>query len=442
MPSTPIIGLERRPKGGNVHNVRVVVIGAGIVGLATAYHLTQLGMQTSMVDRDPNGDKVSLGNAGAIAVTEVVPASMPGTGWRALGWMLDPLGPLAIRPAYALRLIPWLVRFAKVGVPSEVERIARAISAINSRAYHDLSIMLSDIGMMSEVHSTGALTVYESEAGYTRDVNEWTIKRNLGIVAHELTGAEAREMEPARGPRVVRAMFTPQWAYVSDPRAIAEGIKNWLVQRGVTIFTGEVCSIVRYGTSSAISMVLADGTIVPADRAVIAAGAWSAKLAGCLGDRVLLESERGYNMTLPQPNISLQRQLIFAERKFVATPLSCGLRIGGAAEFAGLGAAPNFKRSGRLVQLAATYLPNLQTQGGTSWAGHRPATPDSLPVIGSSMHEPNVLYAFGHGHLGLTQAATTGRLISELVLGTSPSIDLAPYSIDRFSKTVRVRNVN
>jgi D-amino-acid dehydrogenase len=148
---------------------------------------------------------------------------------------------------------------------------------------------------------------------------------------------------------------------------------------------------------------------------------------------VLLESERGYNSTLPDPGITLHRQLIFAERKFVATPLSCGLRIGGAAEFGGLNAPANFKRSRALVELAHRYLPELRIEGGTNWAGHRPTTPDSLPVIGMSKGHPKVCYAFGHGHLGLTQAATTGRLITDLIVGRRPAIDLSPYDIGRFN---------
>jgi D-amino-acid dehydrogenase len=413
--------------------MRVTVVGAGIVGLATAYHLARSGVQVSIIDRDPEGDKASLGNAGAIAVTEVVPASVPGAAWRVLGWMLDPLGPLAVRPAHAPRLIPWLARFAKVAAPREVERISQALAAINSRVYEDLLPMLSDAGILSELHRTGALTVYETEAGYRRDTAEWACKRSRGIEVQELTGAQAREMEPALGPCVVRAVFTPQWSHVSDPKTLVQGVRQWLVRHGIVIRTGEVLNVVTDTTASSISLVLSDGSFIPTDKVVIAAGAWSAILARRLGDRALLESERGYNMTLPAPNIELGRQLIFAERKFVATPLSCGLRIGGAAEFAGLDAPPNFERSSKLLELAARYLPGLRAQGGTCWAGHRPATPDSLPVIGHSKHRPNVFYAFGHGHLGLTQAATTGRLIGELVRGETPCLDVRPYAIDRFA---------
>jgi len=421
------------PDQATLNTLRVTVVGAGIVGLATAYHLLRSGLQVTVIDRDPEGDKASLGNAGAIAVTEVVPASVPGVAWRVPGWILDPLGPLSVRANHVPRLIPWLIRFAKAGTPREADRISRALAALNSRVYDDLVPMLSDIGRLNELHRVGALTVYETENGYERDAAEWQCKRSHGIEVKELTGAQAREMEPALGPIVVRAVFTPQWSHVSDPKMLVEGLRQWLVHQGVVIRAGEVCDVVTRTQSPALALALTDGTLVPTDRTVIAAGAWSARLAARVGDRAVLESERGYNMTLPKSNISVGRELIFGERKFVAAPLACGLRIGGAAEFGGLNAAPNYKRSQRLVELAARYLPGLQTDGGTSWAGHRPTTPDSLPVIGPSSHQPNVFYAFGHGHLGLTQAATTGKLVSELVLGLTSSIDLAPYSIVRFS---------
>ena len=148
---------------------------------------------------------------------------------------------------------------------------------------------------------------------------------------------------------------------------------------------------------------------------------------------MLLESERGYNTTLPDPGIQLRAEVIFAERKFVATPLAPGLRIGGAAEFAGLEAPPNYARCDALLSLAARYLPGLRADGGTQWMGHRPTTPDSLPVIGRSPRRRDVFYAFGHGHTGLTLGPTTGRLIAGLVAGRPSPLDLAPFAIERFS---------
>jgi D-amino-acid dehydrogenase len=410
---------------------RVVVIGAGIVGLATAYHLLKDGARITIIDRDPQGDKASFGNAGGIAVTEVVPASVPGTLWRVWGWMLDPLGPLAVRPAHAPKLLPWLVRFARAGSPTEVQRISRALAAINARVYDDLVPMLADVGLTAELHRNGALSVYESERGYRLDAAEWDCKRSHGVVTREMSGDEAREMEPSLGPLVQRAVLTPEWSYVSDPRRIVDGLREGLIRNGVSLQGGEVRTI-RKGATSPLVVQLEGGS-TEADQVVIAAGAWSKSLAQSIGDRVLLESERGYNMTLPHSGVSLKRQLIFAERKFVASPLSCGLRIGGAAEFGGLKAAANFKRSQALVALARRYLPQLRTERGTEWAGHRPATPDSLPVISRSRQLPDVFYAFGHGHLGLTQAATTGRLVSDLLFQRPPPIDPHPYDIGRFA---------
>jgi D-amino-acid dehydrogenase len=411
--------------------MRVAVIGAGIIGLACAYHLQRSRAHVIVVDPAPEGDKASIGNAGALAVTEVVPASSPGVWWRAFGWMCDPLGPLSIRPAHATALLPWLTRFARSGNRANVLRISMALAALNKRAHEDWVPLLEDLGLAGHLHRTGALAVYESDAGFQRDAAEWRMKRDRGIEAIEMTGAQARSLEPALGARACRAVYAPQWSHVSDPRKILEALRTALRGRGVE-FKHDNARGVHSRSGTMLQVHLASSAELSADAAVIAAGAWSGILARQLGDRVLLESERGYNATILQPGIAVGRQLIFAERKFVATPLTCGLRIGGAAEFGGLEAAPNYRRSAALLTLARGYLPDLETDSATYWSGHRPATPDSLPVIGASRHHPRVIYAFGHGHLGLTQAATTGRLISELVCGQRPSIDLAPFSIGRF----------
>jgi D-amino-acid dehydrogenase len=399
--------------------------------LGCAYHLRQEGLAVTVVDRDPEGDKASFGNAGGIGISEVVPAAVPGVFWRVPGWLLDPLGPLALRPSHAPRLIPWLWRFSRSAAPREVARISAALAALNLRVYDDLVPMLAATGLSGELARKGALSVYESEAGYRRDGAEWALKRSLGIETQEISGEEARRIEPALGPIVQRAILTPQWGHVSDPKRIVDGLRHWLQANGVAFLRGEASALAASGTPS---VTLADGRTLSAPKIVVAAGAWSGALARGIGDRVLLESERGYNTTLPAPGVSLGQEVIFAERKFTATPLSCGLRIGGAAEFAGLKAPPNYRRSRALVRLARLYLPGLETAGGTEWMGHRPATPDGLPVISASPRHPDILYAFGHGHVGLTQSATTGRLVADLVRGRAPVVDMGPYSIARFGR--------
>ena len=409
----------------------IIVIGAGIVGLGCAYHLRKDGLAVTVVDRDPEGDKASFGNAGGIGISEVVPAAVPGVFWRVPGWLFDPLGPLALRPSHAPRLLPWLLRFSRSAAPREVRRISAALAALNLRVYDDLVPMLAATGLAGELERKGALSVYETEAGYRRDGAEWALKRSLGIETVKISGEEARRMEPALGPIVRRAIVTPQWGHVSDPKRIVDGLRRWLQANGVQFLRGEAKAIAASGNPA---VILADSGTLSAPRLVVAAGAWSGALARGIGDPVLLESERGYNTTLPAPGVTLGQEVIFAERKFTATPLSCGLRIGGAAEFAGLRAPPNYRRSRALVTLARLYLPGLEAAGGTEWMGHRPATPDGLPVISASPRHAAVFHAFGHGHVGLTQSATTGRLIADLVRGRPPVVDLSPYSIARFGR--------
>lgn len=410
----------------------VVVIGAGIVGLAAAHHLLRDGARVTVIDKDPEGDKASFGNAGGIAVTEIVPASTPGILWKVPGWLLDPLGPLSIGPRHATRMIPWFRRFSQVGSSREFTRITAALAALNGRTYSDLLPMLARNGLSGELKRNGALTVYETGQAFLRDAGIWDLKAQYGIEMEVLTGDEAREMEPALGGAVTRGVFTPQWSHVNDPKRLVDLLRQSLLLNGLSIVRGETVDLLPRLSTTSVTIKLSDGRSIDASHVVVAAGAWSGMLAKRLDDHVLLESERGYNTTFQTSDVVLSREVIFAERNFVASPLGCGLRIGGAAEFRGLDAEANFKRSEALAKLASIYLPKLKTEGGTRWAGHRPTTPDSLPVIGRSPHYPNVLYAFGHGHLGLTQAATTGRLVSDLVFGIKPPINMTPYSIERF----------
>ena len=408
---------------------RIGVVGGGIVGLACAYSLIQDGHAVTVIDRDPHGDKCSWGNAGGVAVSEVVPASVPGALWRVPRWLADPLGPLSLRPAHAPLMLPWLRRFVAAGRPDRVAAIATALAALNGRAHADLAALLDAAGIGHALRHLGMLTVYETAEGFQADHAEWALKRRHGIACQEVTGDGARTLEPALGANIRHGVLTPDWWQVTDPREVWAGVLDAVVARGGKVVQRDVVGFdggaLRFATGAAATF----------DTVVIAAGAWSASLAARVGDRASLESERGYNTTLPRPGIVLNRQITFGEHHFVASPLSAGLRIGGAAEFAGLRAPANYARSAALLALARRYLPGLSGEGGTVWMGNRPATPDSLPVIGRSPRQGNVIYAFGHGHLGLTQSATTGRLIADIVAGQDSGIDLTPYSIARFGSS-------
>ncbi|MCY7307997.1 MAG: FAD-binding oxidoreductase [Rhodoferax sp.] len=409
----------------------IIVVGAGIVGLCCAWSAQRRGWNVTLVDRDFEGDRASHGNAGGIAVSECLPLSLSGLGLQPLRWLLDPLGPLSIRARHVPRLWPWFLALRKVAEPANYLRIATALAALNKRSLEDFEAMLADIGLRGDLYKRGALTVYESHAAFERSAPQRELQRALGVSWHAVDAAQIRALEPALAPVFAIGVVLGDWAHVSDPARIVRQLRERVVALGAHCVTGKATRVTAE-TADIPGVLLSDGRALGADRVLVAAGAWSAQLARSVGDHALLESERGYNTTLPACSTRLQREVIFAQRQFVATPLSIGLRIGGAAEFAGLNAAPNYQRSAALLELARRYLPDLDESGAQQWMGHRPSTPDSLPVIGPSPRTPGVLYAFGHGHLGLTQSATTGELIGALLEGATPTIDTTPYSIGRF----------
>jgi D-amino-acid dehydrogenase len=406
---------------------RSLVIGAGIVGLSCARALLREGHAVTVVDRDPAGDKVSFGNAGGLGVTEILPAATPGVIWQVPRWLVDPLGPLSIRATHLPRLMPWLMRFLRSATAGEAARITAAMAALLTPVYDDMLPLLAELGLSGDLHRIGALWVYDTKAGFERDAASHNLRRRYGIEVQTIDVAEARRLEPALTNAIAGAVITPEWSHVSDPKRIVDRLRESLQARGVSMLRHEVTSV------DGETAITAAGERIAFDRLVVATGAWSGRIARTAGDRALIESERGYNATLPTPGVHLSREVIFAERQFVATPLDMGLRVGGAAEFAGLEAAPNWRRSGALVKLARRYLPDLDARGAQLWMGNRPTTPDTLPVIGRSARHAHVFYAFGHGHLGLTLGPTTGRLVADLVAGRTPPIDLAPFSITRFA---------
>lgn len=411
----------------------VAIIGGGIVGLSCAWSAQRRGFKVTVVDRDIEGDRASHGNAGGIAVTECIPLSLGGLGLKPLKWLMDPLGPLSVRASHAPRMLPWFLALRKVAEPARFRAIAAALASINGRCLADFESLLDDIGLRSHIHKRGALTVYETEHALTADAAEWAHKRELGVRWRPVDRSELRQLEPGLADVFAGGVMLEDWAHINDPKAVVDGLRSQLLQSGVKAVQDDVAALVPESTAG-VAMKLRSGKRLLVDKIVVAAGAWSARLCKSIGERAVMESERGYNTTLPFSADRLTREVIFAERKFVATPLSIGLRIGGAAEFAGLDAPANYRRSEALLKLARRYLPGLDETSAKQWMGNRPTTPDSLPVIGRSQVSPSILYAFGHGHLGLTQSATTGELIGQLLSGVRPVIGLEPFSIARFGR--------
>ncbi len=421
--------LDQRSSDGRA----LVVVGGGVVGLACARAAQREGWRVTVIDRAFEGDRASHGNAGAVAVGESTPAAVPGVMFKALRWLTDPLGPLSVDWRHLPALLPWLLAFDRVSRRHHFLRISAALAALNRRALDDFLAMVTDAGLRGDVYQRGAIAVYETDRAFAADQAEWALRRELGVLWETLSPDAVRTLEPRLAPVFRHAIMISDWAHVADPKRIVEGLRGTLACAGATLLEGQAQALMPMPDGSVSVRLDGDRTCI-GDRVIVAAGAWSKQLVAPLGERVLLESERGYNTTLPHARDLLHREVIFSERKFVATPLDIGLRIGGAAEFAGLDAPPNYRRSDALLTLGKRFMPSIDDRDAVRWMGHRPTTPDSLPVIGRSTKHAAVLYAFGHGHLGLTHAASTGYLMAGLLAGRQAPIDLAPYSIARFAR--------
>ncbi len=406
-----------------------VVIGAGVVGLSAALALQARGLAVSVLDREGPAAGASAGNAGAFAFTDILPLASPGMLRRAPRWLLDPLGPLSVPPAYAHRIAPWMWRFWRACHPGRVDASTRAQTALMDLSRAELEGFLERTGTLAMLRREGNLQVYESRAEFEASAPGWAARERHGIEFRHMDAGGMAAIQPGLSPRFTHGTFTPGWYSISDPRDYVLALAGRFREAGGRIERAEVRALRASGEGVAIET--GEGARESA-HVVVAAGAFSHRIARTLGERIPLETERGYNTTLPAGAFDLRTQVTFGGHGFVVTRLSSGIRVGGAVELGGLELKPNFRRSEAMLRKAADFLPGLKTEGGRPWMGFRPSLPDSLPAIGHARATKRVTYAFGHGHLGLTQSAGTARLVADLVTNLAPSIDLSPFSPQRF----------
>ncbi len=410
---------------------RIVVVGAGIVGVACASYLQRDGHLVTLIDRGAPGEGCSFGNAGGMSPGSCVPVATPGMTRQVPKWLLDPLGPLAIRWSYLLPVLPWLIRFLRAGQPETVQRIADGIRALLAGVFDNYAPLVKAAGAEHLVHSrAGQMYVWRSQAAFDGDRFGLRLRRDRGVAMEELDRHELRQREPALAPIFEKAVVFPEHGHCSDPFRLVQMLAEHFERNGGTILKREVTGFARDGER--VTGVRTGSGAIAADTVVIAAGAWSARLAKQLGTHIPLEAQRGYHVTVADPGVAPRINVMWADAKFMATPMDMGLRFAGTVELAGLDAPPDYRRARKLLELGRQMYPGLKVGTVTEWMGHRPCTPDTLPVIDFAPGRNDVVFAFGHGHTGLSAASTTGKLVAEMIAGRRPSIDPAPYRATRF----------
>ncbi|AGB74246.1 MULTISPECIES: NAD(P)/FAD-dependent oxidoreductase [Rhizobium] len=408
----------------------VIVIGAGVIGLSTAIAAQKRGLQVVVLDREGPAAGASAGNAGAFAFTDILPLASPGILKKAPRWLLDPLGPLSVPPAYALQIAPWMFRFWRACQPSRVAHSIAAQTSLMDLSKAELEPFLAATDTLSMLRKEGNLQVYESEAEFRASLPGWDARRNHGIEFQHLKADEMTAIQPGLASRFILGTFTPGWYSIADPKLYTLALAEHFRGCGGVIEMADISAL--RAIPAGVEVAASDGKLRQAGKVVLAAGAFSHRIAKTLGERIPLETERGYNTTLPADAFDLRTQITFGGHGFVVSKLSTGIRVGGAVELGGLELPANFRRSEAMLQKASTFLTGFKPEGGVQWMGFRPSLPDSLPAIGQARVTPDVIYAFGHGHLGLTQSVGTARLVADLLTGQRPAIDLAPFSPQRF----------
>jgi len=409
---------------------RVAVVGAGVVGLACAAELQLRGHAVALIDPRPPGEYCSLGNAGCLSRASCVPLGLPGSWRKVPGWLLDPAGPLSIRPRYALRIAPWLWRLHRSTSLAAVRRIADALHPLLTTTIDAWRPLAQRAGVPELIRQDGYAFAYESATAFAGDALGRALREERGVRIDVLQGPAIREFDPALAPSLTHLVLLPEQGHCPNPLRLSRALASMLVAGGASLVARPATGFdVRGGR---VARVLTDGDPIEADAVVVAAGAHSAPLAAALGDRVPLETERGYHVMLAAPSVVPRIPVMSGEGKYFATPMEDGLRVAGTVELAGLHAPPDPSRTDVLLAGAKRLLPGLVHGTVERWMGHRPSLPDSKPVIGHARAAVNAIHAFGHGHVGLTAAAPTARIVANLVEGRAPPIDIAPFAAARF----------
>lgn len=411
-----------------METVEIAVVGAGVIGLAIAHRLAGAGREVLLIDPEEPGSGASWGNAGTVADYAVQPVGTPDVLRNLPSLLFDRNSPLAIRHAALPSLAPWLLRFARQSMPGPARRNAMVLAGLlagSSGLWRDLA---GEIGADALLQDRGCLYWYQTDAARRAAEADIGFRRSLGVEVALLSAAELAALEPGLPVSGGGAAFFPGARFMTDPGGMVALLAAATLRAGAGLRRARVERLAREAGSVTLSGA---GLALRARRVVLAAGARSRGLALQAGDPVPLDTERGYHLEWDMPAPRLSRPVCPTARGFYLCPMAGRLRVAGTVELGGLTAPPSAHRLARLQEGVHAIFPDLPGPS-RSWMGFRPSLPDSLPVIGRSRGGPEVIHAFGHGHIGLTLAPVTAELVAGLVAGRSDDPRLAALGPGRF----------
>jgi len=408
----------------------ISVIGAGIVGVATAIWLQRDGHEVVLIDKVGPAAGASHGNGGVIVPSGIVPINSPGLIKNAPQMLLQPSSPLFLRWAYLPRMLPWLMGYLKRANRVDAKKVAVALRNLLVDSVSQHRELAAGTGAEKWIHDSDYVFVYPDSDAFEKDKFAWNLRREAGIKWETLDHDGLHEYDAAFSGTGDFAIRLPDHARIADPGRYVSDLAEHFVKQGGRM---EVANVSGFDLEkSKLKAVTTDQGDIVCSKSVVTSGVWSKAMMQSLGLKIPMESERGYHIDLFKPSAMPRAAMMLAAGKFVITPMAGKIRCAGIVEFGGTKAEASTAPIKLLKSLLAKTCPHLEYERVEQWMGHRPAPVDSIPLIGALSKSPDVYAAFGHHHIGLTAGPKTGRLVADLIGGRRCEIDLQPYSPQRF----------
>lgn len=409
----------------------VAVIGAGMVGVATAIWLQRDGHQVTLIDREGVAAGASFGNAGILACSGIIPVSRPGLIFKAPFMLLDKNQPLFLRWSYLPKLMPWLVKFLARANYRDMLSSTKSLHQLMYDSVDQHKALAAGTGAEEFIKASGWFHGYATKKEFDKDKEVWQTLRDIGLDLVEMTPEGITEFDPALKGKFGYGILSKNDGQITDPGAYIKTLAAHFESQGGKLRIGDVVDI-NVINKNTPKLVFADGNIMTCDSIVITAGVHSGILSEKLGLKVPLEAERGYHLEFVNANIELKSPVMVTSGKFGVNSMNGRLRCAGIVELGGFEAGPSKAPIELLKRKVGEIFPELEYDEVHEWMGLRPSTPDALPLIGALGDHPNIWAGFGHQHLGVTGGPRTGKMLAQLIAGEKINEDLSAFNPNRF----------
>ena len=408
---------------------KITIVGAGIMGISSALNLIRRGCDVTIIEKEIDGEPASFGNASWLSAPSITPVLTPGAIYKIPKMLFSSNGPLFLRFPGVIKILPWLLKYLTYSTEKKVNHIAKHLEPLLRNSIEEHKKLADGTKALQWIKEVPYLYLYKNQQDYKKDSFIWNIRKNYGFNLINVERDELQELVPGLSKEYTFAIKIENQGYIVNTKDYLKDLLEGFKELGGNIIEEEVVDIISNEKNIKIKTNKSE---IISDDVVIAAGVFSDTLSKKFGANVPLQSERGYHLELKKTNIELKYPLFNGYLKLAIAPKPSGIRFAGLVEFGSLNSKPNPKAYDLLLKNAESMFPGISYGEKSEWSGHRPATIDSLPLIGKSPIDEKVFFAYGHHHIGLTAGPKTGELLTKYILRDNNQKDLLPYNPNRY----------